>query len=206
MNADFSKLRDSRKMFTTAMMITVNGKLKEQFIFVGFLLRQQLNCLMECCISSQPAVNQHWSRIYNVPCVEDEQMDCTESIQHKEFIDFRFYSKLRYLEKVAIISQYQLAYLSTLGGAYHLCNRPAVAFEIAKRQETIGRMLGASQIIIRALVFQAVNLRILGYRKRSNHIFSLLKRSTTDNSEMSRFVDASEQWVKKNYPTLINNQ
>jgi hypothetical protein len=161
---------------------------------------------MECCNPSQSALNQHWSRIYNVPCVEDEKGDRPETREHKEFIDYQFYSKLRHLEKVAVISQYQLAYLSTLGGAYHLCNKPAVAYEIAKRQEMLGRMLGANQIILRALVFQAVNLRILGYHSKSNHIFSFLKRSTTNNDEMARFVDASDQWVKKNYPTLISNQ
>jgi hypothetical protein len=54
--------------------------------------------------------------------------------------------------------QYNLACLSTLGGAYHLCNHPETALVIAIRQEMYAKKLGSTSVALRAKVFQAVNL------------------------------------------------
>ena len=65
------------------------------------------------------------------------------------------------IQRVACEIQYRLAYLSTLGGtlrvknlntcllgffigAYHLCNHPKVALDIAIKQEFVGRVLGST--------------------------------------------------------------
>lgn len=126
-----------------------------------------------------------------------EDVECQES---GFTIDYSFYSKLRKLQKVAIILQYQIAYLSTLGGAYHLCNKPTVAFQIAQRQERVGRILGSSQIIIRALVFQAVNLRLLGFNSESERLFGRIKMMPELSEDLRKFMEACELWVVRNTP------
>jgi hypothetical protein len=127
-----------------------------------------------------------------------EELELSEESCGKFYIDFNFYSKLRKLEKVAIVLQYQIAYLSTMGGAYHLCNRPNVAYQIAVRQESVGRYLGSSHIIVRALVFQAVNLRLLGYPNKSQLLFHKIRSIQSLPEDLLNFVDASDLWLTRN--------
>ena len=75
------------------------------------------------------------------------------------------------LQREACYYQYQLAYLSTMGGAYFLCENPRVALVIAKKQEFVGSKLGASSIIMRSRVYQAVNYALLGKQNRSKRYF-----------------------------------
>lgn len=112
-----------------------------------------------------------------------------------------FATRLNFLDKRACEIQYQLAYLSTLGGAYHLCNNPTVALAIAVRQEQVGRALGSSAIVIRSKVFQAVNIGLLGDLKNCHKMFQLCKFLATVNnwSEMIGFVNAVENWFKMNH-------
>jgi hypothetical protein len=93
--------------------------------------------------------------------------------------------------------QYQLACLSTLGGAYHMCNHPETAFIIAIKQEMVGRLLGSRSIIIRSKVFQAVNLSLLGYPNASKKLFKACKRVAAANDwvGMAAFVYASKVWL-----------
>ena len=55
-----------------------------------------------------------------------------------------------------------MACLSTLGGSNHLCNKPRAALTLARQQEVLGLRLGATELVIRARVFQAVNWATLG--------------------------------------------
>lgn len=116
-------------------------------------------------------------------------------------INLNFCKKLRLLEAKGMAIQYQLACLSTLGGAYHLTNRPDTAFMIAYRQELVGRMLGSMSVIIRAKVFQAVNLYLLGHRRKSDQLFKLCKKLATENSwvGMLPFVTACELWLRNQH-------
>lgn len=142
-----------------------------------------------------------WCEIYYFADTIDFPEYLEESTSEESttlFIDYSFYSRLRKLQKVAIILQYQIAYLSTLGGAYHLCNKPTVAFQIAQRQERVGRILGSSQIIIRALVFQAVNLRLLGLNSQSDNLFSRIKLMPELTDDLRNFQVACELWVLRN--------
>lgn len=98
----------------------------------------------------------------------------------------------------AIEIQYHLACLSTLGGAYHLCNHPETALIIAIRQEMIAKKLGSTSVMLRSKVFQAVNLGLLGKRKESSAMFrycisEAMKEGWT---EMSGFVEASRKWLE----------
>lgn len=121
----------------------------------------------------------------------------------KIVFNLRFGDRLRFLEKRAQHVQYQLACLSTLGGAYHLCNDPRAALVIARRQEVVGRALGAVSIVVRSRVFQAVNFAQLGKPGRSRRAFAqcktlALRQSCGLSSSLLAFIEASEQWVVKN--------
>lgn len=154
---------------------------------------------------------QPWWNIYQVKWSEETACEPNSDEEQPNPalvpIDFAFYNRLRKLEKIAIILQYQFAYLSTLGGAYHLCNQPKVALNIAKRQELLGHYLGSNQIIIRALVFQAINYRLLGFLHRSEKLFHRIrsdyKHSLSEESE--KFVDACEGWARRNI-AITNNR
>lgn len=170
-------------------------------------------------IKKNPAGTSHhdWTAIYQIApllAFHDESQDMKEYSDaissHIEVIgphsfkfNFAFCAYLRKLEKEAIIIQYQLAYLSTLGGAYHLVNKPHVALQIAKRQEYIGRRLGSTNLLVRAKVFQAVNMHIMGEYQYSQLIFEECKAIIRMNcwlEDVLKFVEASEEWVLKNYP------
>mmetsp|Transcript_107491 Transcript_107491/g.210694 ORF Transcript_107491/g.210694 Transcript_107491/m.210694 type:complete len:205 (-) Transcript_107491:178-792(-) len=112
-------------------------------------------------------------------------------------MNLEFSKRLKRLEYKGMVIQYQLACLSTLGGAYHLTNRPETAFMIAHRQEMVGRLLGSISVVIRAKVFQAVNLYLLGHKKASKRVFEVCRRLASDNlwSGMTAFVEASELWL-----------
>ena len=128
---------------------------------------------------------------FNTACDESSRGRC-------DFvINLEFSKKIRSLEMRGMVIQYQLACLSTLGGAYHLTNRPETAFIIAHKQEMVGRLLGSLSIVIRAKVFQAVNLSLLGYPKISRKVFAACKRAAKNNSwtGMLAFVEASEVWL-----------
>lgn len=85
-----------------------------------------------------------------------------------------------------------------MGGANHLCNRPLVALEIARKQEAIGKRVGSISLQIRAKVFQAVNYGLLGYKKLANKMFkSLLKEANNEGwPSLIRFIQASMIWLK----------
>lgn len=152
-----------------------------------------------------------WTHIYHLEEILEElddgenSKDTTEGSSAVEVVraplDLRFDWRIRKLLAEQQFIQYQLAYLSTLGGAYHLCNKPHIALVIAARQELVGRKMNSFTIIIRARVFQAVNMRLLGKRKRSKALmesaYSLLDRSGLDN--LRSFVTASHQWLERNY-------
>lgn len=132
------------------------------------------------------------SSVWNVEDEHEGNRKCPLLVMHIEFS-----CRLKTLERKGTAIQYQLACLSTLGGAYHLSNRPETAFMIAYRQETVGRLLGSLNVVIRAKVFQAVNLSLLGQPKMSRSMFKVCKKLASENSwtGMMAFVEASELWL-----------
>jgi hypothetical protein len=113
------------------------------------------------------------------------------------FLDLKWNHRLMFVEKKASIIQYQLACLSTLGGAYHLCNHPKTALKLAMQQEFVGRTLGSSSVVIRSQVFQAVNWTLLGKPKIGKRMFAQCRRASCEDSwtGMLSFVEASELWL-----------
>lgn len=136
-------------------------------------------------------------------------------IYTKKFIlNIDFSKRLKYLEFKAIEIQYQLAYLSTLGGAYHLCNHPQTALIIANKQEKIGIQLCSSSIILRAKVFQATNYYLMGYKHESNILFkeckNMIKNKLCSDENLLVFIEASEIWLhardnNNGNSSIINN-
>ena len=98
----------------------------------------------------------------------------------------------------AIDIQYNLACLSTLGGAYHLCNHPETALIIALRQEKFAIKLGSTTVMLRSKVFQAVNLGLIGRKKECAAMFRYCKNEASKEgwTEMSGFVEASRKWLE----------
>jgi hypothetical protein len=121
--------------------------------------------------------------------------------------NFIFGEYLRRLERRAGQRQYELAVLSTLGGAYHLCNRPKTALLLACKQEQLGRKIGSSVIVVRALVHQAINFRALGYLNKSrdcmqtckNILMAMKEQNHASYKEMEDFVKTNEAWMLRNF-------
>jgi hypothetical protein len=78
--------------------------------------------------------------------------------KHVITVDRRWSGRLWALQRRAIYCQHQLAYLSTLGGAHHVCKHPDIALKLALRTEAIGRYLGAPDVIVRARVHQVFQI------------------------------------------------
>jgi hypothetical protein len=78
--------------------------------------------------------------------------------KHAITVDRGWSGRLWALQRRAIYCQHQLAYLSTLGGAHHVCKNPDIALKLALRTEAIGRYLGAPDVIVRARVHQVLQI------------------------------------------------
>ena len=113
-------------------------------------------------------------------------------------LETSFGRKLMRLQRDAMILQYNIAVLSTLGGAHHLCNKPEGALVLACQQEMVAKQLGSATLLIRSKVFQAVNLGLLEKKRQANSMFRhcemLVQKEGWTN--MSNFVDASKNWLK----------
>ena len=113
-------------------------------------------------------------------------------------LETSFGRKLMRLQRDAMILQYNIAVLSTLGGAHHLCNKPEGALVLACQQELVARQLGSSTLLLRSKVFQAVNLGLMEKKRQANSMFRqcemLVEKEGWTN--MSNFVDASKNWLK----------
>jgi len=150
----------------------------------------------------------------NICCVEVEADDLPEWDEEKYcstvmssdscfsddghlMINKMFAYRLIFLDQQAWQMQYELAVLSTLGGAYHLCNHPQQALYLAHRLEMLGRRLGSSQLTLKAQGFKAINIGLLG---NENLAFKQLKNlriesQKTDSAEMARFFRALWNWL-----------
>lgn len=120
-----------------------------------------------------------------------------------------FGDRLQALERRAMQHQYQLACLSTLGGAYHLCRRPQQAYVLAVRQEAVGRSLGSSVVVLRARVFQAVNHYALGRREQGRacmawcrQLVQAMRRSSHPAAaDMAHFLCTYQGVLRRDYHT-----
>eukprot|EP01041_Mallomonas_annulata_P009096 gene9096-18844_t len=112
-------------------------------------------------------------------------------------IDFAWSERIFKVLKEALNAQYQLACLSTLGGAYHLCNRPVQALALARQQEIVGRYAGAGNIVFRARVYQAINLGLLGKFRKCRAILSECFFEAQNLGEQYMFFwNAAEIWLR----------
>ena len=113
-------------------------------------------------------------------------------------LETSFGRKLMRLQRDAMILQYNIAVLSTLGGAHHLCNKPEGALVLACQQELVARQLGSSTLLLRSKVFQAVNLGLLEKKRQANLMFRHCEMMVQKEgwTNMSNFVDASKNWLK----------
>ena len=106
----------------------------------------------------------------------------------------------------ADMSNYLMATLSTLGGAYHLCNHPNIALNIANRTLYIGHVLGSTKIIIKAHTYRAINYAMLDQHEYSNHIINYCVELTKSNgaaswTDMYSFCRGTQVWIR-NYIDL----
>ena len=103
--------------------------------------------------------------------------------------------------------QYSLACLNTLGGAYHLCNKPDTALMIARRQESLARNLGSSTLLLRAKGFQATSVALLGKPKEAIiYLNKLLNKANKRGlTEIANFIEATIIWLKHHQKSPSDN-
>jgi hypothetical protein len=109
--------------------------------------------------------------------------------------DLGWMGRLMAIQKEALNTQYQLAYLSTMGGAYHICNHPEQALALAIQQEVIGRRLGAANIVVRAKLYQYLNLAQLGLKKHAKTTMKLARICAGSDRTLSTFCETIENWL-----------
>jgi hypothetical protein len=111
--------------------------------------------------------------------------------------DYEWMKRLLSLQKEALTIQYQLAYYSTMGGAYSVCNHPKQALTIARHQEYLGRRVSASNVIIRAKLFQYLNLSLLGSKKRAKVALAEARALAQQchSLEMIEFCETIQKWI-----------
>jgi hypothetical protein len=131
---------------------------------------------------------------------EENDQDCVPSheIKRLEFApDYQWMKKLLSLQKEAHTIQYQLAYFSTIGGAYSVCNHPKQALSIARYQEYLGRRLCSPNVIIRAKLFQYLNLSLMGSKRRSKLAFEEAQALAQQalSREMIEFCETIQKWM-----------
>jgi hypothetical protein len=126
------------------------------------------------------------------PIVWSQQSQITAIIEP----DYSWMKKLLRLQKTALMAQYQLAFLSTLGGAYHVCSQPKVAYQLACQQELVGRQIGSTSIVIRAKLFQYANLALLhSNRKAQQALKDARLLAYLFDKDMLPFCETIEKWV-----------
>jgi hypothetical protein len=106
------------------------------------------------------------TQLVNTTCNHDQGSNENQAL----IINKDWNRRLVSLQQQAIFFQHQLAYLSTLGGAHHVCKKPKVAFMMALRCEAIGQYLRAPSIIVQARIHQAYNLVALGQNKMARKL------------------------------------
>lgn len=124
------------------------------------------------------------------PKADDEQSD----------LDYAWIRRLIRVHTVAIASQHELAYLSTLGGAYHLCKLPTVALVIANRMFSLGKFLGSTRITMKSRVYRASNFFLLGDLPKALRILRRCQKFAEEGGwdDVLEFTIATKEWVLRN--------
>lgn len=105
------------------------------------------------------------------------------------------------LNKVILMGmtyQYLLAYISTLGGAYHLCDQPVVAMKLANMMCFLGSLVGNDALIVKANIYRAVNFSDMGHTQVALLTVKRCKRISNRRnwSSLIGFCDAVEHYIK----------
>ena len=82
--------------------------------------------------------------------------------------EYNWCVRLLSLEKLHILSQYYNAVLSTLGGAYSATRQHQIALIFARKQERVAIRLGKVEDVIKARVWQALNLGLMSDHNSNN--------------------------------------
>ena len=95
------------------------------------------------------------------------------------------------------VSTYQLACLSTMGGAYSICQYPLEALRIAQRQEQVGLRVKSKQIQCHAKLYQYINLIFLGKKKAGLRMLQAakLQAEELDGDSIRKHCDVTENWL-----------
>lgn len=99
---------------------------------------------------------------------------------------------------VIILESRQLACLSTMGGAYSICQYPKEALQIAKRQELIGIRMGSKQVQCHAKLYQYINLIFMGRKKAGLRMLKAAKEQAEEleSDSVRKHCDVTENWLK----------
>lgn len=111
-------------------------------------------------------------------------------------IDWSWARKIVGLQSSERQAQYQLACLSTLGGGYFLCNKHETALSIASDLLRLGAQLHNNALVVRALVYIAVNLNLVGKKKWSRRIFKMAYLRAKNNKYLTDSINTSRMWLE----------
>lgn len=142
-------------------------------------------------------------------CTSDKNslvVHCNNNVKYAMHPNYQWSGCLLKILMHADMSNYLMASLSTLGGAYHLCNHPKIALNIANRTLFIGHMLGSTKIIIKAHTYRAINYAMLGDYETSLAIINRCVELTGSHGSahwtgMHSFCHGTLVWIE-NYMKL----
>ncbi len=113
--------------------------------------------------------------------------------QHvKFFLDWSWIRRVLSIQRSEASAQYQLACLSTVGGGYFLCKKHEIALKISFGLLQLGQSMNNRAIVVRALIYLAINYKLLGFPNRSRRIFNEAYKLSMDNEHLTMICKSSE--------------
>ena len=116
----------------------------------------------------------------------------SSNLHGKVALDWSWIRRVLDIQRSEASAQYQLACLSTLGGGYFLCNKHEVALQISFGLFQLGRSMNNRAIIVRALIYLAINFKLLGFPNRSRIIFNEAYEMSRANEHLTTICKSSE--------------
>ena len=90
----------------------------------------------------------------------------------------------------------QLACLSTLGGGYFLCNKNETALRIALDLLRLGLKMHNTSLVVRAMTYVAVNLRLMGRKDAYHRIMTLAFMKAKGSKSLTSMCQSTQLWLK----------
>lgn len=107
------------------------------------------------------------------------------------------------------VHTFQLACLSTMGGAYSICQYPRQALRIAQRQEQVGIRANSKPVQCHAKLYQYINLIFLGKKKAGLKMLQAAKVQAEElegGDSLRKHCDITENWLNNEIKYKYKNR